>query len=149
MLLFRRQFVNLPLLRLFTRYLHHSLPSPATPPTTERTPDVPTFLTQIGRNAIQHAPKFPSWDVFFATTSKQMRTLGVEPPRDRRYILHWREKFRALGGKLELKEHRRGVKVDGGERRRAAVRAKRRQEEGKERRKARDAGRETERAKYL
>jgi len=110
---------------------------------------VTKFLQQIGRNAIQHAPKFETWEQFFSLTSGQLRDLGVEPPRDRRYILHWRERYRLLDGDLVLKEHKRGVKVDGGERRRASVLAKRRAEERKEQRKSAREGVEAEKGKYL
>ncbi|PUU73837.1 IGR protein motif-domain-containing protein [Tuber borchii] len=134
---------------LFTRHLHDSLPPPSIPPPTTRTPDVTKFLEQIGRNTIQHAPKFETWEQFFSLTSKQLRDLGVEPPRDRRYILHWRERYRVLDGDVVLKEHKRGVKVDGGERRRASVLAKRRAEERKEQRKSAREGVESEKGKYL
>lgn len=63
-----------------------------------------------------------------------MRQLGIEPARDRRYILHWREAFRASEGKVKLEEHKRGKKVDGGERRQKEVRARRRAAENKDRR---------------
>jgi IGR protein motif len=132
-----------------TRTLHDSLPAPPEPQPTQRTPDVTTFLTQIGRNMVQHAPKFTSWTMFFGSTSKQLRNLGVEPARDRRYILHWRERYRVLNGQIELKEHKRGVKVDGGERRRASVRAKKRQDENRERRKTAEKNRAEEQAKFL
>jgi hypothetical protein len=57
-------------------------------------PDVETFLTLIGRGLKQHASKFPSWESLFTLTSDQLRELGVEPARTRRYLLRWREKFR-------------------------------------------------------
>ncbi|CAZ86200.1 unnamed protein product [Tuber melanosporum] len=138
-----------PFFFAFTRRLHESLPRPPIPPVTKRTPDVTTFLKQIGRNTIQHAPKFETWEQFFSLTSKQLRNLGVEPPRDRRYILHWRERYRVLNGDVVLKEHKRGVKVDGGERRRASVLAKRRAEERKEQRKGARDGADSEKGKYL
>lgn len=65
-----------------------------------------------------------------------MRELGIEPTRNRRYILHWREAFRMANGELKLKEHKRGKKIDGGERRQKQVRAKRRAEENKDKRAA-------------
>ncbi|CUS12945.1 unnamed protein product [Tuber aestivum] len=133
----------------FTRCLHDSLPPPPVPATTSRTPDVPAFLRQIGRNTIQHAPKFETWEQFFSLTSGQLRNLGVEPPRDRRYILHWRERYRVLNGDVVLKEHKRGVKVDGGERRRASVLAKRRADARKEQRKSAQEGKESEKGNYL
>ncbi len=42
----------------------------------------------------QHTAKFPSWEALFTLTSRQLRELGVEPPRDRRYLLRWLERFR-------------------------------------------------------
>src|SRR5690606_12700715 len=79
-----------------TRSLHVTLEPPKVPETTPTVPDVPTFLTKIGRNTIQHADKFPSWEEFFKLSTKQFRELGIEPARDRRYILRFREKFRVL-----------------------------------------------------
>ncbi|EFX01308.1 hypothetical protein CMQ_6250 [Grosmannia clavigera kw1407] len=57
-------------------------------------PDVATFLTVIGRNMKQHAAKFPTWEALFTLTSMQLRELGIEPPRDRRYLLRWCQRFR-------------------------------------------------------
>jgi hypothetical protein len=68
-------------------------------------PDVPTFLRLIGRQLSQHASKFETWNALFTTSSKQLRDLGIEPPRARRYLLWWREKFRrgefGVGGDLK------------------------------------------------
>jgi hypothetical protein len=81
------------------------------PAPTPFVPDVPTFLTLIGRNLKQHASKIPSWEALFSLTSTQLRDLGIEPPRNRRYLLRWREKFRngeyGVGG--DLKEVKDGV----------------------------------------
>ncbi|KAI1188284.1 IGR protein motif-domain-containing protein [Nemania serpens] len=67
-------------------------------------PDVPTFLTVIGRGLKQHAPKIPDWETLFTLTSEQLRELGVEPPRARKYLLRWRQRFRqgqyGVGGDL-------------------------------------------------
>lgn len=75
------------------------IPSP-----TPFVPDAQTFLSLIGRNLSQHAAKIPSWEALFSLTSKQLRELGVEPARSRRYLLRWREKFRngdyGVGGDL-------------------------------------------------
>ncbi|CAK7233066.1 telomere length regulation protein [Sporothrix bragantina] len=57
-------------------------------------PDVATFLSVIGRNMKQHAAKFPSWEALFTLTSQQLRELGIDPPRDRRYLLRWVQRFR-------------------------------------------------------
>ena len=67
----------------------HRIPSP-----TPFVPDPQTFLTLIGRNLSQHAAKIPTWEALFSLTSTQLRELGIEPPRSRRYLLRWREKFR-------------------------------------------------------
>jgi hypothetical protein len=64
------------------------------PPPTPFVPDAQTFLTLIGRNLSQHASKIPTWEALFSLTSMQLRELGVEPPRSRRYLLRWRDKFR-------------------------------------------------------
>ena len=67
-------------------------------------PDPATFLTLIGRNMSQHSAKIPTWEALFSLTSDQLRESGIEPPRSRRYLLHWREKFRngefGIGGDL-------------------------------------------------
>lgn len=57
-------------------------------------PDVKTFLTLIGRNLSQHTAKFPTWEALFSLTSPQLKELGIEPPRTRKYLIHWREKYR-------------------------------------------------------
>ncbi|KAI9718805.1 MAG: hypothetical protein M1828_006567 [Chrysothrix sp. TS-e1954] len=64
------------------------------PATTPFVPDVPTFLTLIGRKLSQHTSKIPDWAALFSLSSEQMRSLGIEPARDRRYLLRWRDKFR-------------------------------------------------------
>ncbi|KAL7273221.1 telomere length regulation protein [Rhizina undulata] len=133
--LYARNFVPL----VSVRALHHSIPPPQIPPTTTNVPNVETFLTNIGRNSVKHSAKFTSWEQFFSSTSSQLRELGVEPARDRKYIINWREKFRLAQGNLTLEEHKRGRKIDGGERRRKEVRAKRRAEENKERRRLEEA----------
>ena len=66
-----------------------SAPSP-----TPFVPDTATFLTLIGRSLSQHASKFPTWESLFTFTPEQLRELGIEPPRTRRYLLRWRDKFR-------------------------------------------------------
>lgn len=45
--------------------------------------------------------------------------------------MRWRETYRLAKGKIEVTEQKRGHKVDGGERRKAHVRAKRYQAERK------------------
>ncbi|KAI1631041.1 IGR protein motif-domain-containing protein [Biscogniauxia mediterranea] len=87
------------------RHSSRSRQPPPAPAPTPFVPDVPTFLTLIGRGLSQHASKFPTWESLFATTSDQLRELGVEPPRTRRYLLQWRERFRrgqyGIGGDLQ------------------------------------------------
>ena len=57
-------------------------------------PDHTAFLSAIGRGLSAHATKIPSWEALFTLTSPQLKELGVEPARARRYLLHWREKYR-------------------------------------------------------
>lgn len=57
-------------------------------------PDVRTFLSLIGRKLSQHADKISSWDDLFLLKRQQLKDLGVEPARNRRYLLQWLEKFR-------------------------------------------------------
>ncbi|MCJ1397077.1 hypothetical protein MMC11_000269 [Xylographa trunciseda] len=91
--------------RQYTRALHSSLPFPPIPQPTPFVPDSTTFLTLIGRQLSKHAPKITTWDSLFSLTSTQLRELGVEPARSRRYLLWWRDKFRrgeyGIGGDLQ------------------------------------------------
>lgn len=68
-------------------------------------PDVQTFLTLIGRGLGQHASKFPSWESLFSVTSQQLKELGIDPPRTRKYLIRWRQRFRlglyGVGGDLQ------------------------------------------------
>lgn len=68
-------------------------------------PNVETFLKLIGRDMSKHASKLPSWEKMFTLTSSELRDLGIEPTRQRRYLLRKREKFRhgiyGPGGDLE------------------------------------------------
>ncbi|RYP77074.1 hypothetical protein DL771_001364 [Monosporascus sp. 5C6A] len=77
---------------------------PTIPPPTPFVPNVETFLTLIGRGLRQHASKFPTWEALFSLTSAQLAELGIEPPRTRRYLLQWRQRFRrgqyGIGGDL-------------------------------------------------
>ncbi|KJR83098.1 uncharacterized protein SPSK_04466 [Sporothrix schenckii 1099-18] len=69
-------------------------------------PDVASFLKIIGRNMKQHTSKFPTWEALFTLTSRQLRSLGVEPARDRRYLLRWLNLFRegrfGIGGDFQF-----------------------------------------------
>jgi hypothetical protein len=82
-----------------TRWLHKTRPAPKIPQPIPFVPDVPTFLTLIGRGLNKHASKFPSWDSLFSLTSPQLKELGIEPPRSRKYLLQWMQRYRegALG----------------------------------------------------
>lgn len=87
-----------------TRRLHGGVTAAPVPAPIPFVPDVQTFLKLIGRDSVQHAAKFPSWEALFSLSSAQMRDAGLEPPRARRYILRWRDKFRkgefGVGGDL-------------------------------------------------
>lgn len=85
----------------------HARASASQPPVPQPTPFVPdpsTFLKLIGRNLSQHTAKIPTWQSLFSLTSNQLRELGVEPARTRRYLLWWRDRFRkgvfGVGGDL-------------------------------------------------
>ena len=77
-----------------------TIPSP-----TPFVPDVQTFLTLIGRGLSKHAPKIPSWEALFTLKSTDLRELGIDPARDRRYLLQSRQKFCegrfGIGGDLQ------------------------------------------------
>ena len=94
--------------RTHYRCLHQSMRAAPIPPPTPFVPDAQTFLTLIGRNLSQHASKIPSWKALFSLTSAQLKDLGIEPPRSRRYLLRWREKFRhgqfGIGGDIKFVE---------------------------------------------
>ncbi|KAK3308119.1 IGR protein motif-domain-containing protein [Chaetomium strumarium] len=99
--------VTAPGLRAQARWAHKSAQPqfPLVPAPIPFVPDVETFLTLIGRGLKQHASKFPTWDALFTLTSDQLRELGVEPPRTRKYLLRWRQRFRegkfGIGGDLK------------------------------------------------
>ncbi|KAK3197029.1 hypothetical protein GRF29_1536g312454 [Pseudopithomyces chartarum] len=76
------------------RNLQHSIPIRPAPKPTPFIPDHTSFLTAIGRGLSAHAAKIPSWEALFTLSSHQLKELGVEPARSRKYLLHWREKFR-------------------------------------------------------
>lgn len=87
------------------RCLHKHVQAGRVPKTTPFVPDHATFLTLIGRQLSKHASKFESWQQIFTKSSPELKEMGIEPPRSRRYLLHWREKFRrgefGIGGDLE------------------------------------------------
>jgi hypothetical protein len=80
--------------RTCTRSLHHQIPLRPVPKPIPFIPDHAAFLAAIGRGLSAHATKIPSWDALFTLSSAQLKELGVEPPRARKYLLDWREKFR-------------------------------------------------------
>lgn len=76
------------------RNLQHSIPMRPVPKPIPFIPDHTAFLSAIGRGLSAHATKIPSWEALFTLTSPQLKELGVEPARSRRYLLQWREKYR-------------------------------------------------------
>lgn len=48
------------------------------PPTTEKVPDVETFLTAIGRKSIDHAETIGTWEKLMTITSQQLKAAGVD-----------------------------------------------------------------------
>ena len=87
------------------RCLHKHVKAGRIPDPTPFVPDQTTFLTLIGRQLSKHASKFESWQQLFTTSSPKLKEMGIEPARSRRYLLHWREKFRkgefGIGGDLK------------------------------------------------
>jgi len=100
------RFVNFASVsRQCVRHLHKNVAAPAVPSPTPFVPDVQTFLTLIGRDMSKFASKIPSWEKLFTLSSAELRDMGIEPARQRRYLLRQREKFRrgqyGPGGDLE------------------------------------------------
>ncbi|KAM3561781.1 hypothetical protein MY1884_002210 [Beauveria asiatica] len=92
-----RPLVSAPTTSAFSsqiRCLHKTRPRPPIPSPRPFVPDVETFLKLIGRGLSRHASKFPSWEALFTMTSAQLKELGVEPPRTRRYLLQWMQRYR-------------------------------------------------------
>ncbi|PYH97004.1 IGR protein domain-containing protein [Aspergillus ellipticus CBS 707.79] len=91
--------------RQFLRNFHKDTRAPSAPSPTPFVPDVQTFLSLIGRGMSKYASKLPSWEKLFSMSSTELRELGIEPSRQRRYLLRKREKFRhgiyGPGGDLE------------------------------------------------
>lgn len=78
------------------RCLHSSkmsVPRPIPPPI-PIVPNPESFLRIIGRSLSQYSDKFPSWEALFTLTSPQLKELGIEPARTRRYLLHWLRRYR-------------------------------------------------------
>ncbi|KAJ5455780.1 uncharacterized protein N7458_004044 [Penicillium daleae] len=99
-----RLFQTISISRQCIRPLHRKA-APSVPAPTPFVPDVQTFLTLIGREMSKHASKISSWEQLFSSNSDQLRELGIEPARQRRYLMRKREKFRngiyGPGGDLE------------------------------------------------
>lgn len=100
------RFINSPsITQQCIRCLHKNTAPHAVPSPTPFVPDVQTFLTLIGRDMSKHASKLESWEQLFTTSSSELRELGIEPARQRRYLLRQRERFRngiyGPGGDLE------------------------------------------------
>ncbi len=92
-----RPLVSAPTTNTFSsqiRCLHKTRPPPTIPKPRPFVPDVDTFLKLIGRGLSRHASKFPSWEALFTMTSPQLKELGIEPPRARRYLLQWMQRYR-------------------------------------------------------
>lgn len=86
--------------------------------------DLETFFSLIGRNTKDHAALFEnSLDKFLAASSKEMKALGIDVST-RRYMLRWKHKF--VNDLEPLREHKKGKKRNGGERKEKEVRARRR-----------------------
>jgi hypothetical protein len=87
------------------RRLHKHVSAGRIPEPTPFVPDTTTFLTLIGRELSKHSSKFTSWNELFTLSSPQLKEMGIEPARSRRYLLRWREKFRkgefGIGGDLK------------------------------------------------
>lgn len=90
--------------------------------TKENVHDLETFFNLIGRKTIEHLDLFEgNLDKFLATSSKDMKTMGIDVST-RRYMLRWKHKF--VNDLEPLREHKRGVKKNGGERNAKTVLAK-------------------------
>jgi hypothetical protein len=88
-----RLFKTLHISNQCIRSLHQKTPRPVPSPT-PFVPDVETFLKLIGRDMSKQASKIPSWEALFNLNSNQLREAGLEPARQRRYLIRKREKFR-------------------------------------------------------
>lgn len=91
--------------------------------TKENVHDLETFLKLIGRNTIEYLDNFEGdLQKFIDTSSRQMKEMGIDT-RQRRYLLRWKHKF--VNDLEPLREHKRGKKKNGGERKAKLVKAKR------------------------
>ena len=105
-----------PLLRLNQTRLISSAANVPEPSTT--VDSVSTFLHKIGRKTHEAAAsKIPDWPALFTMSSTDFKTAGLSP-RERKYILRWREKYRRGEELTQLPVMR---KQHGGERKRKAL----------------------------
>lgn len=88
-----RLFKTLHISNQCIRSLHQKAPR-TVPAPTPFVPDVETFLKLIGRDMSKQASKIPTWEALFNLNSTQLREAGLEPARQRRYLIRKREKFR-------------------------------------------------------
>ncbi|CAG8025709.1 unnamed protein product [Penicillium salamii] len=88
-----RLFKTLHVSNQCVRLLHQKAARPVPAPT-PFVPDVETFLKLIGREMSKQASKIPTWEDLFNLNSNQLRQAGLEPARQRRYLIRKREKFR-------------------------------------------------------
>lgn len=117
-----KPLIQVPLYRSFhyTPIFHKTNTSTRTK---ENVHDLETFLKLIGRNSIEHLDSFEGdLNKFLNTSSKQMKNMGIDVS-SRRYLLRWRHKF--VNDLEPLREHKRGKKKNGGERKAKLVIAKR------------------------
>jgi len=100
-----------PMSTICRRGLHKEARPPQVPSPIPLVPDVQTLLKVIGRGLSQYTTKFPTWEALFSLNSSQLKELGIEPPRTRRYLLRWLQKFRlgqfGVGG--DFKHVEKGV----------------------------------------
>lgn len=92
--------------------------------TKENVHDLETFFKLIGRNTSEHLDAFEGdLQKFLGTTSTQLKNMGIDVST-RRYMLRWKHKF--INDLEPLREHKKGKKKNGGERKAKTVLAKKR-----------------------
>lgn len=112
----------LPMARPFSQSLITSKVNTSTR-TKENVHDLETFFKLIGRKTVDHVDSFEgNLEKFLSTSSKQMKNMGIDVST-RRYMLRWKHKF--VNDLEPLREHKRGKKKNGGERKAKTVLAKR------------------------
>lgn len=90
--------------------------------TKENVHDLETFFKLIGRKTVEHLDAFEGdLNKFLGTTSKELKNMGIDVST-RRYMLRWKHKF--VNDLEPLREHKRGKKKNGGERKAKTVLAK-------------------------